>query len=284
MSHKPDENIKFRVITWPTAYGVSNKSVKINKIGFYMPSHEFIYPSRELNHINGYDPPIDTKHYITDGDSISQSIIHNFINFIVQCKNRNPNVIDSLYTGVDFIETKSNISQLVIDNRNIFTGPTMYHSYYEQAVKNYNKLCTFRISSENHRTHRPTRHRNKKTIKCPGLNYDVELAVSCVRLMNQALEWVTYGSNDLQSDSNLHNDMLKGEFTWKEVSDHYKTLKQRVNDLKPTDIKINSDINESSIREFLKNCLEEYYGTMEKSKLPNQLISDLDNLLSKYKS
>jgi hypothetical protein len=51
----------------------------------------------------------------------------------------------------------------------------------------------------------------------------------------------------------------------------------------PSDIKINSDVKHKAIRKLLKNCLEEHYGTMKKSKLSNQIINEIDKVLEKYK-
>lgn len=275
--------IGFETQLWPKAYKVVHKSLKNNKFGFYMPPRELVYLSNNLEYIHGYDPIPKTTDCISECDNTSQTILHNFINFILMCKNRNTNAIDSLYVDDNLIEKRSKISDLVIKNRDLFIGPTIYHAYYEQSIKLFNKLKEFREPSNSYNTNIPTRKRTKKIIRLKNYNFDPELAVHSIRLMNQAVQWCMDNGNDLSSEHLLNTDIINGEVNWEDLQSHYNILKQRVEVIRPDSIKVNSDINIDLIREFLKNCLEEYYGTMKSSNLSNQIIKDIDKVIRKYK-
>jgi len=123
-----------------------------------------------------------------------------------------------------------------------------------------------------------------KTIKQFG--YDVKFAYHVVRLLNEIEQILVEGDLELDRSREQLKAIRRGEWTIEMVTDYFNT-KERELETVYNNSKLPHSPNEPKIKQILLDCLEMYFGKLEKiaiskSSDSKMILQDLQIIINKY--
>lgn len=122
-----------------------------------------------------------------------------------------------------------------------------------------------------------------QTIKTYG--YDVKFAYHVVRLLNEVEQILIEQDLDLERNREQLKSIRRGEWTIEQI-DNYFQMKERELESVYIESKLPHSPNELRIKNILLDCLEMYYGSLNKAVVRpteiRELLGDLQQLVEKY--
>lgn len=257
------------------------------------------------------------KHHIMDkGTGKEYDIaIYNIIKFFQLCMENNPNMIDCLFVPTRCVLHSTAIGNHVKDNRKLFLSKRVWHKFkgyaYSQLHKMKNKianewveLCNvhewdlyisredaIQYIKENDQLNTAFYHRTlqliskldqggKRTKRLPSIQkngYDVKFAYHVVRLLDECQMILEEGDLDLTRSREHLKAIRKGEVSIDSVIDYFDQKLITLEDLyAKSDLPYSPD--EDVIKQILFECIEDHYGTIDKSSFVGVQSLDINNI------
>lgn len=135
------ENIVYETKVGSTALKCCDDNSDLDIVSIFMPPYEFFFPNK-FNQIPGFDKKNYTSYAFDTVDRQTDITCYSIPEFFYQCGIKgNPYIIESLYTGNEFVTHNSEIAQLIRDNRHLFISEAMakqYFTYIQELKLLYN--------------------------------------------------------------------------------------------------------------------------------------------------
>ena len=117
--------------------------------------------------------------------------------------------------------------------------------------------------------------------------YDVKFAYHVVRLLNEVEQIMTEENIDLERCREQLKSIRRGEWTLEQIQDWFAQKEKSLGDLYNTS-KLRHSPDEGAIKSLLLNCLEEYYGSLDKCVInpdkATQALKDIQKVIENYNS
>lgn len=131
-------------------------------------------------------------------------------------------------------------------------------------------------------THNGTMSKRLDSIAEHG--YDVKFAYHVVRLLNEVEQIMTEGDLDLERGREQLKSIRRGEWTIEDIKNWFQEREKSLGNLY-NNSKLQHSPDEAAIKNLLLNCLEEYYGSLDKCVInPNkatQALKDIQTIIER---
>ena len=274
-------NVHYEVMMGSVAYGVSTDNSDIDVYGFAIPPKDMIFPhlkgeifgfGKQINRFEQYQ-----QHHIIDKDSRKNYdlTIYSIIKFFQLCMENNPNMIDSLFVPQRCVVHITKIGNMVREQRKIFLHKGAWFKFKGYSYSQMHKM--------NIKNPEPGSKRYEDIKK---YGFDCKFAYHVVRLLNEIEQILIEHDLDLERNREQLKEIRRGEWTQKQIEDYFQKKESEL-ELLYTKSDLQHSPNEKFIKNLLIECLEEYYGSLDKCIVkPDQyqnLVNDIEMLLNKYK-
>ena len=272
--------VQYETLMGSVAYGVSSDSSDSDVYGFCMPPKDIVFP-----HLAGYIPGFSKQiqkfeqyqeHHIVEKDHGKEwdLSIYSIIKYFRLCMDNNPNMIDSLFTHDSMVLSRTNIADMIRDNRKLFLHKGSWHKFKGYA---YSQMHKMKIKEPD-----PSSKRYESIMKH---GYDLKFAYHVVRLIDEAEQILMHGDIDLMSNREQLKDIRRGNWKMKDIEDYFNRKEKDLETLY-----INSSLrkypDENEIRQLLIVCLEEYYGDLSEAVYnidqAHDLIKNIQKMVRDY--
>ena len=271
---------QYETIMGSVAYGVSSDTSDMDIYGFCMPPKGIVFPHLE-GYIKGFDSQIPNfdqfqKHHVKDKDNRKEYdlAIFSIIKYFKLCMDNNPNMIDSLFTPKECVLFITPLGEMVRSNRRTFLHKGSWHKFKGYAFSQMHKM---RIKNPE--------VGSKRYEMVQKYGYDLKFAYHVVRLLEEAEQIMMHGDIDLQQNREQLKAIRRGEWTLKEVEDHFARKEKELETLY-IDSKIPKYPDEKTIKQLLVDVLEEYYGDLSKAIIvpdkSTDVLKKIKGLLENY--
>lgn len=269
--------IQYEVIMGSVAYGVSNDTSDYDIYGFCIPSKSMVFPHLD-GEIFGFGRQKKRfeqwqQHHIYDKDALGGKgrsydfAIYNIVKYFHLCMENNPNMIDSLFVPERCILHATKISNMIRDNRKLFLSKKCWHSFKGYSYKQMHKI---RIKTPE--------EGSKRWEIVQKYGYDVKFAYHVVRLLEEVEQILIEHDLNLERNREQLKSIRRGEWSLKDIEDYFYN-KERELETIYTSSKLPYSPDESKIKQLLLNCLEEFYGNLDKCIVrENELLQTLKEI------
>lgn len=270
---------QYEVLTGSISYGVSSDISDCDVVGFCIPSKEIIFPhlageilnfGKEKKRFDQYQ-----QHHIDDkeGDRQYDITVYNIVRFFHLCMDNNPNMVDALFVPQRCVLHITKIGHMVRDHRREFLHKGAWHRFKGYAYSQLHKA----------RTKNPE---GKRKFIVEKYGYDVKFAYHIVRLLDEVEQILSTGDLDLERCREHCKAIRAGEIPLAQIEEHFEQQSKLLEEvyLKST---LPYGPDEEKIKKLLLECLEEFYGSLDKCIIiqPNVelLIQEMQMVIDKYK-
>lgn len=253
------DNIIFEGMTGSIAYNVSNDSSDMDIIGFCMPPKTILFPHL-AGEITGFGTQLARfeqyqQHHIKYNQKEYDITIYNIVKYFQLAMENNPNMVDSLFLPRRCILYSNSIYEIIRENRKLFLHKGCWHKFRGYAYSQLHKLKTG-VNTSN----------PKRQESIDKFGFDVKFAYHIVRLLLECEQILTEQDLDLERNAELLKAIRRGEWTLENIEDWFSTKEKVLEEIyNRSDLRYTAD--ESAIKEILMNCLEEWYGVLQRSVL-----------------
>ena len=274
-------SIQYEVITGSVAYGVSNSTSDHDIAGFCIPPAYILFP-HTVGIIQGFDKNYERfeqyqQHHILYNNENYDITIYNIVKFFRLCADGNPNMVDLLFTPRRCVTFSTPIGEIVRSNRHLFLSKKCWHTYKGYAYSQLSKMKKKKKISTDQPSNRDA------DIKKHG--YSTKFAYHLVRLLNQVEQILTEHTLNLERNREQLKSIRRGEWVEEELQQYFTKKESELES-----VYLNSTLRHAPdyerIKQVLLNCLEHYFGSIDKlvkkSRSVGGLISELKELISKY--
>lgn len=247
-------NCHYLTIMGSTAYGANTDDSDVDYYGWCIEPLEYIFPSsRGL--VLGFDdiPKFEVwqEHHVKDDKYQRDFQIFGIVKYFKLLADNNPNVVDSIFTPLDCVQTNSRIGQIVRLNRKKFLHKGVWHRY-----RGYSYSQLHKVDSTGEKTGKRKEMREKYGFDCKFLSHVVRLMLECEQILTEC-------DLDLRRNSDLLKAIKRGEWTPQQTKEWFSNKEKELEQIyHKSNLPYTCDKQE--IRGILLNCLEEHYGSLNK--------------------
>lgn len=248
--------IQYETMMGSVAYGVSDVTSDVDIYGFCIQAREDVFPhlkgeilgfGRQHQRFEQYQ-----QHHVLSPDNQKNYdiTVYSIVKYFQLCMENNPNMIDSLFVPDRCILFRTKIANMIRDERKLFLHKGAWHKF-----KGYSYSQLHKMDSKN-----PVGKRKEMVEK---YGYDVKFAYHLVRLLNEVEQILVEGDLDLERNREQLKDIRRGNWKQEDIRNWFD---QKERDLEKLYIesKLQHSPDEGKIKTLLLNCLEEYYGSLDK--------------------
>ena len=257
------QSVQYETMMGSVAYGVSSDTSDTDIYGFCMPPQELVFP-----HLGGEIPGFGTQiqrfeqfqiHHIRDKDAMVgvgreyDLQIFSLVKYFQLLMENNPNMIDSIFTPPNCVLHSMPIGDLVRENRKIFLHKGAWHKFKGYAYAQLHKMDI-----------KNPQEGSKRSELIAQFGFDVKFAYHVVRLVGEVEQILTEQDIDLQRNNEQLKAIRRGEWTIEQIKNYFTEKEQALESLyhsSPLPYKP----DEPRIKTLLLQCLEMYYGSLEKA-------------------
>lgn len=230
-------------------------------------SHGMFMPNNDPNSIDDKDaiaiciPPIEyyfgLKTYGSRGTKEIKRdewdiVIYEFKKFISLLLKGNPNVLSLLWLEDIYYINVTEIGQKIIDNKHLFIGKHVYHSFVGYAKGQMHRMthgaCMGYMGEK-----------RKKLVEKYG--YDTKNASHLIRLLRMAIEFLNEGKLYVQRNSDATEllDIKKGKWTLEKIKSEADRL-FKLADESYVKSSLPNELDKQMINQFMCGLMEQYFG------------------------
>lgn len=258
-------NVHYETMMGSIAYGVSNLESDIDIYGFCIPPKDVVFPHL-AGVVYGFGKQVQKfeqyqQHHIKDPsnpDRIYDVSIYNVVRFFQLCMENNPNMLDSLFTPRRCVLHSTAVGELVRDNRRIFLHKGSWPKYKGYAYSQLHKMSG-------------QKREGKRKENFDKFGFDVKFAYHVVRLMYEVEMILTEGDLDLERHREHLKAIRRGDVSEQEIRD-WAASKEKDLEKVYAESTLPWGPDEDKIKSLLLNCLEQHYGTLADSVVPEDSI------------
>lgn len=260
------ESVQLEVIMGSVAYGVSSDTSDMDVYGFCIPPKTLVFP-----HLSGEIPGFGTQiqrfeqyqqHHIIEPDSKQEYdfSIYSIVKYFQLCMENNPNMIDSLFVPRRCVLYSTAIGEYVRDKRKIFLHKGAYHKFKGYAYSQLSKLNRIPDKSS-------TRYYDY--VKN---GFSTKYAYHLVRLLDEVQQILEEHDLDLTRNREQLKAIRNGEMSLERIKDYFELKEKHLEDLYHSST-LPVKPNEEMIKNLLLECLEMFYGSLDKAIKDNDSIA-----------
>lgn len=236
------------------AYGTNRDNSDIDYYGWCIEPIEYIFPGAK-GLVLGFDtiPKFETwqEHHVKDGGKEYDFQVFGIVRYFALLSECNPNVLESIYTPLDCVESNSRISQIVRLERSKFLSKKVFNKFRGYCYGELHK-----IDSPGTKT-----GKRKETVEKYG--FDTKNLANIVRLCLECEQLLEEKDLDLRRHSKLIRAIRDGEWPPEKIKEWFSSKEQYLNSLyEKTSLPPSADHGE--LKDLLMRCLEEHYGSLNK--------------------
>jgi predicted nucleotidyltransferase len=253
------------------AYGVSGDTSDIDVYGFCIPPKDIVFP-----HLAGIIPGFGKQHQkfeqyqehhikSPDSDKEYDLSIYSIIKFFQLCMENNPNMLDSLFTPRRCVLHSTAVGEMVRDRRKMFLHKGCWPKYKGYAYAQLQKM-------------RGQKREGKRKELFDKFGFDVKFAYHVVRLMYEAEMILSEGDLDLERHREHLKAIRRGDVS-EEDTRAWAGEKEKALEKVYQASALPWGPDEDKIKGLLLECLEQHYGSLADSVLPeNVMLRALRNI------
>ncbi|MFA5025652.1 MAG: nucleotidyltransferase domain-containing protein [Candidatus Shapirobacteria bacterium] len=269
---------QYEVITGSIAYGVSSDMSDCDIVGFCIPSKEVVFPHLG-GEIQGFGTQIKRfdqyqQHHISDkeADREYDITVYNIVKFFQLCMDNNPNMVDCLFVDQRCILHSTKIGNMVRDARKDFLHKGSWYKFKGYSFSQLHKM--------------KTKNPEGKRVKIiEQFGFDTKFALHVIRLLDEVEQILLFGDLDLTRSREHLKAIRRGEVPYEEIEKYFYVKEKELEKLYHSS-SLPYKPDEPRLKTLLINCLEEFYGSLDKcikiSGTNESLLKDLKTLVSKY--
>ncbi|MFM7161732.1 MAG: DNA polymerase beta superfamily protein [Planctomycetaceae bacterium] len=252
-------NMQYETIMGSVAFGVSTDLSDCDLYGFAIPPLEELFPHL-AGEIAGFARPLSRfenyqEHHVQDPEAFGgQGCEYDFSIFSIQryftlCLECNPNMIESLFTADDCVVFQTKVAQLVRERRHLFL-----HKGVLQRFKAYANTQLAKMNTK--------QPQGKRKQLQEQFGYDVKYGYHIVRLIYECEQLLQFATVDLRRDHEHLKAIRRGEVPEAELRAWASNKVTQLDELALRS-PLPETANEPAVRQLLRDCLEEHYGSLE---------------------
>lgn len=261
--------LQYETMMGSVAYGVSSDTSDIDVYGFCMPPKDYVFPHL-AGHILGFSKQVQgfnqyQEHHIKekDRDKVYDLAIFSIVKYFRLCMDNNPNMIDSLFTPATCVLLSTPIGEMVRSERRKFLHRGSWHKFKGYA---YSQMHKMRIKEPD-----PKSKRYDSVIKH---GYDLKFAYHVVRLLSEVEQILVEGDIDLMRNREQLKSIRRGDWKLAEVEEYFNTKEKDLEKIY-LESKLQKYPDEKVIKQLLVDCMEQYYGNLEKAIITRDKATDI---------
>jgi len=277
--------VQYEVIMGSEAYGVSSGDSDRDIYGFCVPPKDVVFPhtagdiqgfGRQKKRFEQYE-----QHHVKDPEAFGGTgveydfSIYNIVKYFSLCMENNPNMIDSLFVPQRCVVYATKIGQMVREKRRIFLHKGSWFKFKGYSYSSFKKMCNKNPEQGSKRYEDVKKH-----------GYSTKFAYHVIRLLNEVEEILTEGNLTLDKNREQLKDIRAGNWSAEQIKEYFET-KERDLETLYTASTLQHGPDEEAIKRLLLECLEEYYGSLEKCvTVPNaerEALREIDTVLNKVR-
>jgi predicted nucleotidyltransferase len=249
--------------------------------------------------------------------------VYSIIRFFQLCMDNNPNMIDSLFTPINCVLHINTVGNIVRENRREFLHKGSFHKFKSYAfsqrhkiidkttkrivdlerkydiqltIDEINSLLEYHKDDENilnvpkdefieYKQLMETSGNSSRLEMVRKYGIDVKYSYHLVRLLNECEQILMDGDLDLQRDNEMLKSIRRGEWNFDEINNYFTTKERTLEELYVSS-KLRFSPDENKIKSVLMECLETFYGSLDKIiTIPNageSLLREINDKLTNY--
>jgi len=277
------ENLLLETIVGSQMYGTQNEDSDIDFIALVMPKLEHLYPQK-FGFILGFDQVPKWERSERKGDSHKQiinkketegewiSLVEFFNNAALK---GSPGMIEVLFAKRNLVTFGHEIGWMLRDNRRMFLSIKLYHSFRGYAISQLHRIKRGYISGK---TDNP-----KRVPIISKYKYDLKMFSHIIRLLHQIKQILTDGDLDLMRGKEEVKAIKFVEIYYTFEQAEVLVLK-RMEELETISLKCNLSLQPQMepLHNLLQNCLEQFYGNIEKISQTNLEYISTKEVFNKF--
>lgn len=267
--------IQYETIMGSEAYGCAKDFSDKDMYGFCIPSKEHVISNNELIGFGSKKEHFEQwqLHHImnTDNNTEYDCSIYNITKYFQLVMENNPNMIDSLFTPIRCVVYSTNVGNHIRANRNLFLHKGAYHKFRGYAYQQMHKIRT--------KQHWQNEKRREDIDK---FGYSTKYAMHLVRLLEECKQILIEESLDLERNREMLKTIREGQWTLEQIEKYMEDNEKVLGDLYLSS-KLQHKPDEDKIESLLFECLEMYYGSIDKIEKEGnaiQLLNKIREILS----
>lgn len=275
------QNLLFETILGSRAYGCENDASDYDIYCIVMPRRDHLWP-QNYGYIYGYDDLPSFRRLqlkgddrtIVNGKEIEIEWISIIEFFNLAAIKGSPNLMECLFTKRNLVTASSKLGWMLRDKRKLFLSLKTFNSFRHYAYRQMQKI----------RTRQPESVQRRLVIETHG--YDIKMAYHVLRLLDEMQQLLIEQDIDLMRNNSECKMMKSG--LWGDFDRFDKEFQKRMDYVDELARKstLPPEPQGASLRNLLKEIIEEFYGSDEKiSKTQYEFVStkDVMNELEKIK-
>ncbi|KKM96529.1 hypothetical protein LCGC14_1177250 [marine sediment metagenome] len=255
-------SIQLEVIMGSEAYGVSSGDSDRDVYGFCVPPKSLVFP-HTAGAIHGFGRQKQgfeqfEKHGVLDktalgGRGIEYDFsIYNIVKYFRLVMEGNPNMLDSLFVPQRCILYITKIGHMVRDARHMFLHKGAWFKF-----KGYSFSQMKKMKSKN------PEPGSKRYEDIQRYGFDLKYGYHLVRLLNEIEEILTEHNLTLDRNREQLKSIRAGDWTAEQIQQYFERKEAEL-EAAYTASTLRHGPDEAAIKTLLLQCLEEYYGSLEK--------------------
>lgn len=277
-----ENNVVWEVMTGSMAYGISSNTSDVDVYAVTIPPKSVIFP-HVAGEILGFDQPIERfykwqEYHVKDKEKnkMYDFTVFSIVKYFKLCMDCNPNMIDSIFVPRRCVLYSNAIGEHIRENRFLFLNKAAWKTFRSYSFSQMAKL------RNKNRSENPTR---AELIQKYG--FDTKFGSHAVRLLLQIEEMLLTGDLDIEKNSVILKAVRNGEWTLEHL-EQWVNEKEKYLETIFANSTLRNKPETGKIKKVLIECLEMHYGSLDhviaKNKNVDDLVLDIETILSKYKS
>lgn len=280
------DNLLYETIVGSHAYGCNTPESDLDIIGIFMDRHQDLYPQNygmilgfdNLKRFESKELKGEDKRLLLDTGKTCEAEWHSLTNFFYLAGIKgSPNTVECLFTRNNLVTVGSNIGYILRDNRRLFLSARTFHAFKGYL---FSQLHRIRQGYLKHKA-----DNSKRQYLIDQFQFDVKMAYHTLRLANELEQLLTTNDLDLMQNREECIAMREGRWgTFEKLEDH---LNKKLEALELLLLKglVPMQPREAELHQLLLNCIEEFYGSMNKSKTTEYISTkDIKDQLERIES
>lgn len=271
------DNLLLETIMGSHCYGCNVKNSDYDILGIFMDRHVDLFPQNhglipgfdEIQHFKRKEIKGPEKRIVLPNDRECEGDWISLVGFfyLAGLKGSIP-FIESLFTERKFVTHGTDLGWTLRDNRRLFLSARTFHAFKGYAAGQLHRIRNGHVTGKSDNADRQ--------IYLDKYHYDLKMAYHLLRLLDEIEQMVTVNDLDLQRCREVCIQMRNGE--WGDFDRLEKYFNNKIEDIERLLLKSSLPMQPRTeeLHQLLANCIEQYYGSVDKASKGTEYISARD--------
>ena len=238
-----ERNLVYLVISGSRMYGTYNKDSDYDYRGIFVPDSDYVVGMHKCDQV------IFEKHHPNFSGKVLDYTIYSLPKFFKLAIDNNPNIVELLFAPEESIKGRSEISSIIINNRDLFISQKSYYTFTGYAYSQKHKIINKGKDNVS----------GKRKFLYDKYGWDTKSGSHLIRVLIQIKQLLIMGKIMFPlEESPLLLDIRDGKYTQKEVLEMSDTMLSDVDKyFDKTILPYSADIK--SLNELQQEILFDYW-------------------------